>query len=200
MKIDLLFIALIGISLINHYVLARIFKTRPFLSILVNSKLILYMGLAETIILILAALFNLIICKYILLHYPSAYLRTIFLIPVSAVLGYITIIATKKISLSFYKAYNGFLTFLIISCIELSLVIAALNIESGLSADMTLADAFIRGIAPGAAFTIVLLLLAGISERIEFTQPHTELKRITIPLLAACLLVFAFSGFSGIRI
>ncbi len=200
MELKLLFITLIGIVLFNQYVIPRMLKLHSFLSILTNIKSIAYMGLAATFILILASIFTLIINQNLLLQYDFAYLRAIFLIPFAAFLGYAAKITIKKISPAVYQSYDAILTYLIIICAELSLVITALNIESGFIADMRLLDTFIQVIAAGFAFTIVLLLIIGILERLEFAEVNPRLKGIPISILAACLLALAFYGFPWIRI
>jgi Na+-translocating ferredoxin:NAD+ oxidoreductase subunit A len=200
MELKLLFVTLIGVVLFNQHVIPRVLKIHSFLSIVTNIKSIAYTGLAATIILILASIFTLIINQNLLLHYDSAYVRAIFLIPFTAFLGYAVKITIKNISPAVYQSYDAILTYLIIISAELSLVITVLNIESGFIADISLFDTFIQVIAAGFTFTIVLLLIIGILERLEFAEVNPMLKGIPISILAACLLALAFYGFPEIRI
>jgi Na+-translocating ferredoxin:NAD+ oxidoreductase subunit A len=200
MELKLLFIALIGIFLINHYILPRALKMPPFLSIFAKTKSAIAMGLAAIIIVILASLITFLLNQYILLEYNITYLRTIFLILIAASLGYSVKKITKKFSPSVYKSNDVFLTYLTIICTELSLVIAVLNIKSGFIADMKFSDAIIQGFAAGFVFIIILLLMVGILEKIEFAEVHSKLKGIPISILVASLLALAFFGFSGIKV
>ncbi|MBN2401057.1 MAG: hypothetical protein JXN64_01535 [Spirochaetes bacterium] len=200
MKLNLIFIIAIGIIFFNHYALPRILNIRPFLSILSNTKTISHMGLALTVILFIASLFTLVINQNLLLQYQITYLRSIVFILSAAFLAYIVNVSIKKILPSVYKSYNIFLLYLMINCTELSMVIAVLNIESGYTADMSLAGTLVQGIAAGFAFTINLLLITGILDKLQFAEVHPKLKGVPLSLAAACVLALAFFGFSGIRI
>ena len=197
MKLNLIFISIIGIILFNHCVLPRLFNIRSMLSVPESTKLIIYMGFSLIIILVLSGLFILAINMSSHLRFGSSYLGNILLIPVSALLGYAAIITGKKLFTSVYKLFNAFFLVLMISCVELSLMIVIL---SGFTSESSPSDVFIHGISAGAAYIIVSFLLKGIFERLEFAEVNPQLKEIAIPVIAGCLLALAFSGFSGIII
>ena len=197
MKLNLTFIIIIGIILLNQYVLPRLFNISPLLSVLKNTISIIYIGISATIILLLSGLLTSIINLNSHLRFSSICPGNILLILIPAFLGYTAILLTKNFLPSVYKSFNPFLLMLLISCSELSLIIVIL---SGFTVETSLADKFIRGIAASSAYTVLIFLLKGIFERLEFAEVNSKLKEISIPVIAACLLALACFGFSGIII
>jgi Na+-translocating ferredoxin:NAD+ oxidoreductase subunit A len=179
------------------------FKIPPFLIILKKSgklKSSLIIGLAVITIVVPASIITYIINQYILLQYEITYLRIIVLIAIAALSGYIVKKIIKKFFSAIFKSHDLFLSYLMTINTELCLAIGLLNIEAGFIADMNPADSIIHAIAVALAFTIVLLLITGILDRLEFAEVHPKLKGIPIALLAACLLALAFFGLPGIKI
>jgi Na+-translocating ferredoxin:NAD+ oxidoreductase subunit A len=203
MKLNLLFITTIFAVLSSQYLLPRILKIQPFSAIFENTgklKSSLIFGLAVIIIIIPASITTFIINRYLLLQYNITYLRIITLIAIAALFAYAVKTIIKKILPAILKSHDLFLTYLMIISAELCLVTGLLNIEAGFIADMEPAALLIQGIAAGFAFTIVLLLITGILDRLEFAEVHPNLKGIPIALLAACLLALAFFSFPQIKI
>ncbi|HDP81347.1 MAG TPA: electron transport complex subunit RsxA, partial [Spirochaetes bacterium] len=61
-------------------------------------------------------------------------------------------------------------------------------------------NAVVQGFGAGIGFTLALLLMAGIRERLEVADMPENLKGLPITFVVAGLLSMAFLGFSGMRI
>ncbi len=203
MKIDLLFISSIFIVLLNQFALARILKINPFLNIQKNSdqfKFSLITGFALIMILLPASIITCVISQNMLPQYDIIYLRILFLMAFSALFGYIAKKIIKRISPAVFILHNIFLIYIIITSSELSLVIGLLNMQSGIIPVADIPDSLVHAISAAFAFTAVLLLLAGISDRLGFAGTRPKLKYIPNLIIAACLLALAFFGLRGIVI
>jgi Na+-translocating ferredoxin:NAD+ oxidoreductase subunit A len=203
MKINLLFISSVFIVLLNQYVLPRLVKTGSFPDIHENSgnlKYSLITGLVLIIILIPASIITFIINQYLLLPHNMGGLRIIFLIIIAGFLGFFVKTIIISIIPAVSESFKTLLSSSIISGAELSLVIGILNIEAGFISDISVTESLIQAFAAGFAFTIVLSLLTGIIDRVDFSEVHPKIKGIPVTLLAACLLALAFFGLPVIRI
>ena len=122
------------------------------------------------------------------------YLQTIAFILIIASLVQFVEMAIKKTSPSLYKALGVFLPLITTNCAVLG--VAIINIQVGYNFIETIVNGF--GVAVG--FSLALLLLAGIRERLEFANIPKNFKGVPIAFITAGLLAMAFMGFSGMQI
>jgi len=79
--------------------------------------------------------------------------------------------------------------------------VAVLNINSGfISADYGLVKTLVQGMGAGLGFTLALVLMAGIRERLELADLSKNIEGLPIAFVTAGLLALAFLGFSGMKI
>jgi electron transport complex protein RnfA len=79
--------------------------------------------------------------------------------------------------------------------------VTLLNIDSGfVSADLGLLKSVVQGFGGGVGFTLALLLMAGIRERLEVADIPENLKGLPIAFIITGLLALAFFGFAGMSI
>ena len=71
---------------------------------------------------------------------------------------------------------------------------AVLNIENS----YTFIETVVHGLAAGIGFTIVLILMAGIRERLDLADVPESLRGVPIAFIVAGLMAIAFLGFSGL--
>ena len=72
--------------------------------------------------------------------------------------------------------------------------VAVLNIDKSYSFVETL----IHGFSAGIGFTVALVLMAGIRERIELADVPESLKGVPVAFIVAGLMSIAFLGFTGL--
>lgn len=199
MEIKILFTILIYTIFINNYVLSQILGICPFLGVSKKLDSALGMGLAVIFVMGMASFITFIMYKYILLPYNITYLRTIAFILVIAGLVQFVEMLMEKVSPVLYHALGIFLPLITTNCAVLG--VAVLNIESGfVGSNMGLLYAVIQGIGGGIGFTLALLLMAGIRERLDVADMPENLRGLPITFVVAGLLALSFLGFSGMKI
>lgn len=199
MEIKILFTILISTIFVNNYVLSRILGLCPFLGVSQKLESAIGMGLAVIFVMTMASFFTFIIYKYLLFPFNITYLRTISFILIIASLVQLVEMTIEKFSPELYQSLGIFLPLITTNCAVLG--VAVLNIDSGfVSANMGLVKTVVQGFGAGLGFTLALLLMAGIRERLELADIPVNLKGFPISFIIAGLLALAFLGFSGMKI
>jgi electron transport complex protein RnfA len=201
MEIDVLFTILLSTIFVNNYVLLQTLGICPFLGVSKKLDSALGMGLAVIFVMTLASFFTYIVYKYLLMPFEITYLRTIAFIIIIASIVQLVEMIIKKTSPILYQALGVFLPLITTNCAVLA--VAVLNIEKGFinpEAKMGLIKSLTQGFGAGIGFTIALLLMAGIRERLETADIPENLKGLPITFITAGLLSLAFLGFAGMKI
>jgi electron transport complex protein RnfA len=199
MEIKLLFTILISTIFINNYVLSQILGLCPFLGVSKKLDSALGMGLAVIFVMSLASFFTYFVYKYVLVPYEITYLRTITFILIIASLVQLVEMVIEKVSPPLYQSLGIFLPLITTNCAVLGVTV--LNVDSGyFKTDLGLLKSVVQGMGGGIGFTLALLLMAGIRERLELADIPENLKGLPITFIVAGLLALAFLGFSGMQI
>ena len=199
MELKALFVILISTIFINNYVLSQILGLCPFLGVSRKLDSALGMGLAVVFVMAMASFFTFPIYKYILVPYDITYLRTIAFILVIAGLVQFVEMVIENVSPVLYHSLGIFLPLITTNCAVLG--VAVLNTEAGfLDGNLGLLKAVVQGLGAGLGFTLALLLMAGIRERLEIADIPENLKGLPITFIVAGLMAMAFLGFSGMKV
>lgn len=199
MEIKVLFIILLGTILINNFVLSQMLGLCPFIGVSKKLDSAFGMGMAVIFVMTMASFFTFVIYKYLLLPYGIEYLRTIAFILVIASLVQLVEMTIEKMSPSLYHSLGIFLPLITTNCAVLG--VAVLNIDKGFATqDMGLVKTLVQGVGAGIGFTLALLLMAGIREKLELADIPENLKGMPIAFIVSGLLALAFLGFSGMKI
>ncbi|GKX28876.1 electron transport complex subunit A [Vallitalea longa] len=189
MELLLLFI---GAVLVNNVVLTRFLGICPFLGVSKKVETSFGMGLAVTFVMTLASLISYLVYKYILVTLHIEYLYTIAFILVIASLVQLVEMVIQKSSPSLYQALGVYLPLITTNCAVLG--IAVINMQ----AEYSLIKSIINGFGTAVGFTLAIVILAGIRERIQFNDIPKSFKGYPIVLITAGLMAIAFLGFSGL--
>ena len=122
------------------------------------------------------------------------YLRTIVFILVIAALIQLVEIFVKRFSPSLYSALGVYLPLITTNCAVLG--VAIMNVTE--LAEVNVLYAFVNGVASGVGFTIAILILAGIREKLELADIPDSFKGFPITLLSASIIALSFAAFSGL--
>lgn len=199
MELKILFTILISTIFINNYVLSQILGLCPFLGVSKKLDSALGMGLAVIFVMTMASFFTFMLYKYVLIPFDLTYLATLSFILVIASLVQFVEIVIEKTSPSLYQALGIFLPLITTNCAVLG--VAVLNINSGfVDANLGLLKAVVQGFGGGVGFTLALLLMAGIRERLELADIPKNIQGLPITFITAALMALAFLGFSGMKI
>ena len=185
-------VIIIGQILVNNYVMCQFFGICPFLGVSKKVDTALGMGLAVTFVITIASFVTWLVQYYILEPLNLVYLQTIAFILVIAVLVQVVESALKKLSPSLYQALGVYLPLITTNCVVLA--VAVNNITDGYN----LLQATLCGCCSALGFTLALLILAGIRERMELSNMPKWMQGFPGALIMSGLMAIAFMGFGGL--
>ncbi|MDU1442486.1 MAG: electron transport complex subunit RsxA [Clostridium cochlearium] len=190
MKIFTIFLSAL---LVNNFVLSRFLGICPFLGVSKKVETATGMGAAVTFVMALASIMTFLVEKLILAKLDIMYLSTLAFILVIASLVQFVEMVIKKVSPDLYKALGIFLPLITTNCAVLG--VAVINSDEGYN----LIESLVNSVGAALGFTLALVLLAGIREKLDTNEYIPEaLKGLPITLVTAGLMAIAFLGFQGL--
>ena len=183
---------LIGSILVNNYVMNKFMGICPFLGVSKKVDTALGMGMAVTFVMTLASFMTWLVEHYLLVPLDLMYMRTIAFILVIAVLVQVVEMALKKLSFSLYQALGVYLPLITTNCAVLGAAI--LNSDSGYN----LLESTLSGCSAALGFTLALLLMAGIRDRLALSRMPKWMDGFPGALITAGLMAVSFMGFGGL--
>ncbi len=187
-----LLIILISSSLINNVVLSQFLGLCPFLGVSKKTNTAVGMGTAVIFVITLSSAVTGLIYQYILVPLDLTYLQTIVFILVIAALVQFVEMFLKKFMKSLYQALGVYLPLITTNCAVLG--IALVNVQKNYG----ILQGVVNGFATALGFTISIVILAGIREKMEYNDIPESFKGMPIVLITAGLMAIAFCGFSGL--
>ncbi|MFH2028891.1 MAG: electron transport complex subunit RsxA [Nanoarchaeota archaeon] len=186
-----LFAILMGAMLVNNFVLTRFLGLCPFFGVSKKTSPALGMGLAVTFVMSLASFITWIIYRFVLLPLNIEYLQIITFILTIAVLVQFVELFLKRFHEKLYKALGIYLPLITTNCAILG--VAFLNVQK----NYNLIESLVFGISAGLGFTLALLLMSGIRERLELANVPKPMQGVPIAFIIASIMSMAFMAFSG---
>lgn len=188
---DYLFI-LLGTALVNNVVLVKFLGLCPFMGVSNKLDSALGMGLATTFVLTLAAIASWLLERYVLLPLDIGFLRILCFILVIAAVVQFTEMFIRKTSPLLYQVLGIFLPLITTNCAVLG--VALLNVQQ----HHTFLQSMLYGFGSALGFTLVLVMFAGLRERLALANVPAVFSGAPIGLIVAGLLSLAFMGFLGL--
>ena len=191
METSLLMIFLTG-ALINNVVLIQFLGICSFLGVSKNIKNSASLGVAVIFVIGIASAVASLLNDYILVPFQLEYMNTIVFILVIAALVQVVEMFLKKTSPVIYKALGIYLPLITTNCAVLG--VALTNVQE----EYNFVQSVVSGLGTAVGYTIAIILLAGLRERINENDLPRPFRGAPIVLLSAALMSIAFSGFSGL--
>ena len=176
----------------NNFIFSRFLGCCPFLGVSNKVETAFGMGLAVTFVMALASLFAYLVYNFILVPLHIEFLQTIAFILVIASLVQFVEMVLKKVSPTLYKSLGIYLPLITTNCAVLGVTL--INI----SEEYNLLFSVCNGIFGALGFTLAIVLMAGVRERLEFSKMPKAMKGFSSSLIIAGLMSIAFLGFSGL--
>ena len=183
---------LIGSSLVSNVVLSQFLGLCPFLGVSKKIKTAAGMGTAVIFVITLASAVAGVIYKYVLQAFGVEYLQTIVFILVIAALVQFVEMFLRKAMPALYEALGVYLPLITTNCAVLGVAITNVQKEYGILTGI------VNGFATSVGFTIAIVILAGLREKMEYNDVPKSFRGMPIVLLTAGLMAIAFCGFSGL--
>jgi electron transport complex protein RnfA len=177
--------------LINNFVLAMFLGICPFLGVSAKKDTALNMGIATTFVMFVSSM-----CAYalnwLLIQLGIEFLRLISYIVVIASAVQLVEMFIKKNSPTLFRALGIYLPLITTNCAVLG--IAVFQTAKGYN----LLQSAVYSIGAGAGFTLALLLMAGLREKLNLADVPSVARGAGMTLMLAGLLSLAFMGFAGL--
>lgn len=187
-----LILILIGAALVNNVVLSQFLGLCPFLGVSKRVETAAGMGAAVIFVITIASIFTSIIYSVILKPHDAAYLQTIVFILVIAALVQFVEMVLKKTMPGLYQALGVYLPLITTNCAVLG--VAIINVKK----KYDLISSVINGFGTAVGFTIAIVIMAGLRERMETNDIPESFQGSPIVLITAGLMAIAFLGFAGL--
>jgi electron transport complex protein RnfA len=181
----------IGTLLANNFVLAMFLGLCPFLGVSARLNTALPMGAATTFVMLVASLcaFGL---NWLVTAFHLEFLRLISYIVIIASAVQLVEMVLKKYSPVLFRALGIYLPLITTNCAVLGVALFQTAREYSFVQAMTFS------FAGGAGFTLALLLMAGLRERLNLASVPNVVQGTALSLMLAGLLSLAFMGFAGL--
>lgn len=186
-----LFLIFLSASLVNNFVFHRFLGICPYMGVSKRIDSAVGMGMAVIFVMTLAAAITWVIWEYVLVPLKIEYLRTVFFILVIASLVQFVEMFLHKTVPYLYEMLGIYLPLITTNCAILGLTV--LNVEK----NYNLLESVFHALGAGIGFTIALVLMAGVRERLELAGVPKAFQGTAIAFLMAALMSLAFMGFAG---
>ncbi len=183
---------LLGAALVNNVVLVKFLGLCPFMGVSKKLDSALGMGLATTFVLTLTAIASWALEKYLLVPLGIEFLRILAFILVIAAVVQFTEMVVRKTSPLLYQVLGIFLPLITTNCAVLG--VALLNVQQ----EYGFLDSALFGFGSALGFTLVMMIFAGIRERLALMQVPEAFAGTPIAFITAGILSLAFMGFAGL--
>jgi len=183
---------LLGTALVNNVVLVKFLGLCPFMGVSKKLDSAIGMGFATTFVLTLTAVASWLIEHYVLIPFGIGFLRILSFILVIAAVVQFTEGVIRKTSPTLYQVLGIFLPLITTNCAVLG--VALLNLQQ--QNDLLHSAWFGFGSALG--FTLVMVIFAGIRERLALATIPEVFSGSPIAFISAGILSLAFMGFAGL--
>ena len=187
-----LLLIVIGSALVNNVVLSQFLGLCPFLGVSKKVETAGGMGAAVIFVITIASFVTSLIYKFILVPLDLSYLQTIVFILVIAALVQFVEMFLKKSMPALYESVGVYLPLIKTNCAVLGVALNNVQYEYGIL------ESVINGFGVAVGFTISIVILAGIREKMEYNDIAPSFKGMPIVLVTAGLMAIAFFGFSGV--
>ncbi len=183
---------LLGTALVNNVVLVKFLGLCPFMGVSNKLDTALGMGLATTFVLTLAAVASWMLEHLLLAPLHIEFLRILAFILVIAAVVQFTELVMRKTSPVLYQILGIFLPLITTNCAVLG--VALLNVQQ----QHSFMQSMLFGFGSAAGFTLVMVIFAGLRERLALMAVPRLFAGSPIAFITAGILSLAFMGFAGL--
>jgi electron transport complex protein RnfA len=191
MQSESLWTIFINASLVNNFVLAYFLGICPFLGVSSKIETASRMGAAVTFVMLVSS-----VCAFgiqaLLVAIDAPYLKLISFIAVIASTVQLVEMFIKKVSPALFRSLGIFLPLITTNCAILGLALFQTN--KGYS----FVQCIVYALGAGVGFTLALVLMAGLREKLELAEVPDVTKGTAMALMIAGLLSVTFMGFGGL--
>jgi electron transport complex protein RnfA len=181
----------IVMAIINNIVLSQFLGLCPFFGVSKKLSNAVSMGMAVTLVMLISSVVTSVIYNYILVPFDIEFMQIVLYILVIASLVQIVELIIKRTNISLYNALGIYLPLITTNCAVLGVTL----INS--AENYTILESTASALGGGIGFTLVLIMMSGIREKLDLADTPKSMKGLPIAFITAALLALAFMGFNG---
>ena len=185
---------------INNFVVVQFLGICPFLGVSKDVKSALGMGVAVTFVMTITCLITYPIYTMLLVPNGLEFMEIIIFIFVIASLVQMIEMVLKKFSPTLYNAMGIYLPLITTNCAVLGVAELVIDHAQMISllgiTSMNIGYAVLYGLFAGVGFTVAIVIMSGLREKIQRLPINKHLKGFPIAMIAASFIAMAFYVFS----
>jgi len=186
---------------IYNVILSRFLGLCSFIAISKETKPAMAMSLAVMFVTTMASIITWFIYRFLLIPFNLTYLRTISFILVIATFVQLVEMIIRKSAPPLYRFFGIYLPLITVNCAVLG--VAVLNSDMFFVNSKAVPGSFIyavfQGVCVGLGYTLAMLLMSGIRERLDLCAVPKSMKDFPLGFVIASLMSLAFLGFNGFK-
>jgi len=186
-----LIMVFISLAIVNNLVLIKFLGICPYLGVSKRVDMAFGMGCAVTFVITISGTVTWLVNNLVLQKIGMGYLKYIAFIMVIASMVQLVEMYVRKFFPSLYESFGIFLPLITTNCAILG---TCLFIDLW---EFTFLQAVVASFGGGLGFTLVICMMGGIREHLEWADVPGSLKGAGITLITAGIMTLAFMGFSG---
>ncbi|HAX17445.1 MAG TPA: electron transport complex subunit RsxA [Actinobacteria bacterium] len=180
-----------SMALINNFILSKFLGLCPFFGVSKKLSNAISMGAAVTLVMVMASIATTLIYRFILVPYKVEFMNIIIYILVIASLVQIVELFIKRTNITLYNSLGIYLPLITTNCAVLGITL--INAQ----ANYAMVQSIISALGGGIGFTLMLIIMSAIRERLEFADTPKSMRGLPIAFIIAAILSLAYMGFSG---
>ena len=195
------FIAIVlAAVLTNNFITVKTYGICPFLGVSKKTSSAVGMGIAVTLVMVLATAVTYPIYEYVMVPLDIAFLEIIVFIFIIASLVQMLEKIIEKVSPSLYNAMGIYLPLISTNCAVLGVCELVIGDTSALldGAAMNFGWAVLYALFAGLGFTLVMIIMSGMREKLNCMKVSKSLAGFPISMITASFICMAFTVFTYI--
>ncbi|MCM1043826.1 MAG: hypothetical protein NC350_06475 [Corallococcus sp.] len=182
----------------QNFILVQFLGICPFLGVSKKTSSALSMGIAVTFVMVITCAVVYPLYVYVLTPLNIQYLDIIVFILVIASLVQIIEMVLKKFSPGLYSALGIYLPLVTTNCAILGVANLVVSYVEGTGFTYNYGEAVLYGLFAGLGFTLAIVLMSGLREKVDKYNLPRPLKGFPVTMLIACFMAMAFAVFASI--
>jgi len=191
----------ISMVFINNFILSKFLGLCSFIGVSKETGPAMSMGLAVTFVTTMSSIITWLIYRFVLIPFNITYMRTISFILVIATFVQLVEMFIRKTSPHLYKFFGIYLPLITVNCAVLG--VAVLNSDmffvNGKAVRASFWYSAFQGVCVGLGYTLAMLLMSGIRERLDLCNVPKALKDFPLAFIIASIMSLSFLGFNGFK-
>lgn len=182
----------IASAIINNFVFTRYLGLCIFFGVSKKMETALGMSMTFTAVMVISAALSWLVYNLIMLPLHIGFLKIVLFIGIVAGFVQFADTALKKLNPTLYHKLGIYLVLITTNCIILAVPVINSDEKYNFMQALTL------GLGSGAGFSLALIIMASIREKLELANVPKPFQGMPIAFIVTGLIALAFLGFSGL--